>query len=189
MAAHETHKKKALALPIAAARPSDITRLSAELESIDNVLLQTKLKSGAEDKLPKISHLMERTLDANDLDILKPTDRATLKKFLDEVVSQAPVFHISFSTDPPAPFMEKLMSWFRREIHPSLLLTVGLQPDIGAGCVLRTTNKQFDFSLRQDFENKQGLLMKQIAELTSPAPYVAPAAKTPSAGPPAKESA
>jgi len=38
-----------------------------------------------------------------------------------------------------------------------------LQPTIAAGCIVRTTNKYFDFSLRQDFTDKRELLLKQIA--------------------------
>ena len=62
---------------------------------------------------------------------------------------------MSFSADPSVTFLTKLMTWLRQEIHPQVLLTVGLQPTIGAGCILRTTNRYFDFSLRQDFANKR----------------------------------
>ena len=54
------------------------------------------------------------------------------------------------------------MTWLRREIHPLVLMTVGLQPNIGAGCIVRTTNKYFDFSLRQDFANKRDLLQAAL---------------------------
>jgi F0F1-type ATP synthase delta subunit len=69
---------------------------------------------------------------------------------------------MSFSADPSASFIERLMAWLRQEINPYVLVSVGLQPNIGAGCVVRSTNRQFDFSLRQDFLNKRDLLMNKI---------------------------
>ncbi|HYH36035.1 MAG TPA: hypothetical protein VD706_00875, partial [Candidatus Saccharimonadales bacterium] len=75
---------------------------------------------------------------------------------------RSPVLHISFSADPSPTFTEKLMTWLREEIHPLVLLSVGLQPTIGAGCIVRTTNKQFDLSLREDFLKKRELLLSQL---------------------------
>ncbi|MGH7193209.1 MAG: hypothetical protein ACREJM_06695 [Candidatus Saccharimonadales bacterium] len=171
--AHETGEpKKSLVLPVAAARPSDVVRLVRELDLIDEALLQTGLKSGVEAKLPKVSRLMEQLAESSKLDLTDAKDRATLKQFLEGTQKHAPVFHISFSADPPPAFIEKLVTWLRREIHPSLLLTVGLQPNIGAGCILRTVNKQFDMSLKQDFASKRELLLKQISR---PASRIAPA--------------
>ena len=72
------------------------------------------------------------------------------------------------------------MAWLRREIHPVVLLTVGLQPSIGAGCIVRSTNKQFDFSLREDFLKKHDLLMaKIVAGAETPAPAKEPAVREP----------
>jgi F0F1-type ATP synthase delta subunit len=84
------------------------------------------------------------------------------------------VLHISFSADPSVSFLEKLMAWLRKEIHPLVLVTVGLQPSIGAGCIIRSTNKQFDLSLRQDFKKKQDMLRDKILEATVPEPTAEP---------------
>jgi hypothetical protein len=55
---------------------------------------------------------------------------------------------------------------------------VGLQPNLGAGSILRTTNKLFDLSLRQDFARKRDILMHKLAEGLErpavPAPETAP---------------
>lgn len=163
--AHEaTDKPRQFRLPIMAASPNDIGRLLRELEVIDQTLLQLSLrKSGTEVKMPKTSHLMDQVIEANHLNLLQKTHRASLARFLTAVKTKSPVIHMSFSADPSTAFIEKLMSWLRKEIHPFVLLTVGLQPTLGAGCIVRTTNKQFDFSLRQDFLNKRDLLLKHIA--------------------------
>lgn len=154
-----------LTLPVSVVGPTDVVRLIRELESLDDAMLQLSLrKEGApEAKLPKTSKLMDHLVHVNRLNLLKKTDREELKRFLGDVKKQAPVMHISFSADPPPSFLDKIMSWLRREIHPSVLLTIGLQPNIGAGCIVRTTNKQFDFSLRQDFAKKRDLLLERIA--------------------------
>jgi hypothetical protein len=95
--------------------------------------------------------------------------------------------HISFSADPSPVFTDKLMTWLRREIHPFVLLTVGLQPNIGAGCIVRTTNKQFDLSLRQDFKAKRDLLLEQLTKAAPAAAQAAAATAPPAVPPPAPE--
>jgi F0F1-type ATP synthase delta subunit len=151
-------------LPALVASPADVGRLSHELELIAETLLQLGLRAGGtEVKMPKTSHLMDLTIQLNKLNLLVAADRAALQRYLKALQQKAPVLHISFSADPSPAFIEKLMVWLRREIHPQVLLTIGLQPTIGAGCIVRTTNKYFDFSLRQDFVKKRGLLLAGLA--------------------------
>jgi hypothetical protein len=47
------------------------------------------------------------------------------------------------------------------------LITIGLQPNIGAGCVVRTTNKYFDLSIKQDFLSKRNLLLEALKAKTA----------------------
>jgi hypothetical protein len=70
---------------------------------------------------------------------------------LKSLSANAPVMHVSFSVDPPGPYVQKIVFWFRHNIRGDILVRVGLQPNIGAGCVVRTTNKSFDFSLKKIF--------------------------------------
>ncbi len=105
---------------------------------------------------------MEQTLAFNKLDILSDADRKKLAGLLTNVRERAPVLHISFTADPATAFVERLMTWLRQEIHPVVLLTIGLQPNIGAGCIIRSTNKYFDCSLRKDFMQKKDILMSKL---------------------------
>lgn len=149
--------------------PVDVGRLIRELEQLDDAVLQEGLRH--KDKtpsMPKTSQLMDRLLQENHLDLLEKADRQRLREFLTGVKDKAPVLHISFSADPPASFIEKIMAWLRREIDPLVLMSVGLQPNIGAGCIVRGRNKQFDFSLRQDFLKKRDLLLQSIAPEQGP---------------------
>jgi hypothetical protein len=165
----KTQEKHMVGLPLMVVGPADVGRLIRELDNLDNLLSQEVLKGNA-DKLepPRTSQLMKQSLEMNKLDVLQPSDRRRLMELLTLVKEKAPLLHISFSADPAPAFVEKLMTWLRREIHPLVLLTIGLQPNIGAGCIVRSTNKYFDFSLRQDFINKREMLMsKLVGEETS----------------------
>ncbi|HSX45624.1 MAG TPA: hypothetical protein VLG27_01300 [Candidatus Saccharimonadia bacterium] len=150
-------------LPVLISSPAEITRLASELDQIDEVLMQLSMRTAGTDvKMPKTSRLMDMLVEHNKLNLLKPEDRVALKQFLVLVKDKAPRLHVSFGADPAPAFMDKLMTWLRKEISPYVLVTVGLQPNIGAGCIVRSTNKQFDFSLGKTFINKRELLMQKL---------------------------
>ncbi len=56
------------------------------------------------------------------------------------------------------------MTWLRQNIHPYVMVTVGVQPTIAAGCIVRSTNKYFDFSLRENFAGNRDILLNAISE-------------------------
>lgn len=167
---HDTsQERKLVGLPLLVATPIDVGRLIRELEVIDNNMLETTLR-GERPVAPHISQLMAQSLEMNQLNVLEEADRKLLMQLLTTVREKAPVLHISFSADPNPQFTEKLMAWLRREIHPLVIITVGLQPNIGAGCMIRTTNKYFDLSLKQDFQNKRDMLLEQLRAAAQAAP-------------------
>lgn len=140
-----------------------VVRLLRELEDINSSLLQASLRSGrTATKMPPTSYLMDEIIRLNKLNLLRKTDRAALDQYLKQLHSQAPVMHISFGAVPSPEFVEKLVTWLRREIHPAVLVTIGLQPGLGVGCVLRTTNKYFDLSLRQGLIKQRNLLKAEL---------------------------
>lgn len=155
--------KPKFTLPASVCGPIEIGRLIRELEAYDEAVLQTGLRHDGAD-LPKPSSLLNSTLHANNLKLEDDKERAALIKNLWTIKGKAPVLHMSFSADPTSDFTEKIAAWIRQEVHPYALLTIGLQPTIGAGFVLRTTNKYFDASLKQDFAGKKDMLVKLIAE-------------------------
>jgi F0F1-type ATP synthase delta subunit len=176
-----------LKLPVSVVGPVDLGRLIREMETLDNELMQQELRAGTEVKLPKTSKLLDQTVELNKVDLLKADQRKQLQQSLTKLREKAPVLHISFSADPSPLFIEKMMTWLRAEIDPLVLLTVGEQPNIGAGCVVRTTNKYFDFSLREHFMKQRTLLMEslKVGSGTIVPPRVpAPAAVTPTAAQP-----
>ena len=142
---------------------TDVARLQRELEAIDSFLVQSKVRSpNVAPKLPQLSLVLEELTKANNLDLLTGDDRKQMVAFLSELRGSAPIVHISFASNPSAAFRQKITLWFREHIHPFIFLQIGLQPDIAAGCVVRTTNHSFDLSLRQHFKANQQLLIEKI---------------------------
>ncbi len=70
--------------------------------------------------------------------------------------------HISFAVEPDAKVIEAITKWFREEISPFVIIQFGIQPSIGVGCVVQTTNKLFDFSLRKHLSEKTDLFKQRL---------------------------
>ena len=149
-----------LVLPISVVTRIDAAHLAREVESVGNFLDQQKHhKATTQIAIPSLSRMLGDMTQANSLDLAKTDHREHLYKFLVELKADAPTMHISFAVEPPTLFITKLITWLRQEVHPLLLLDIGLQPSIAAGCIVRTTNKYFDLSMRQHLvKNKPKLL-------------------------------
>lgn len=137
-------------------------RLQRELEALEEYAQQATIRNKADKQpltLPQVSRLLNALATENHKDLLKADDRAALAVFLQQVITYAPTLHISFATDPSAAFTAKIVGWLRSNIHPLVLVQLGLQPSIAAGCVVRTTNKVFDLSLRDRFSQQKSVLL------------------------------
>lgn len=151
----------------------EIRRLIRELENLDDFMRQAGIREGGDKQasLPRLSRLLDATASDNHLNLLQASDREQLAKALQGTLDRAPVIHLSFASDPSAAFLEKVVSWLRGNVHPITLIRLGLQPSIAAGCVLRTPNRSFDFSLRHRFaEERQLLLYSLEGGQSQPAP-------------------
>jgi hypothetical protein len=155
-----------LVLPVSVVSKADVGHSLRELEQLDEYLHQAAIKGAQAKDLPKLGHALEEVTAANKLNLLYPEHRATLKSFLTAVKAKAPVVHMSFPSEASNDFTSKLLTWFRTETHPLVLLHIGLQPELAAGCTVRTTNKMYDFSFRKRFEKSK---MKLIAALEASA--------------------
>lgn len=152
-------------LPIQIVTKADVLRIQRELENLNESLHQSGLRAGGEaTELPKISSMTDELAKATGANLLHTEDRKKLLAVVQKINKTAPVVHISFAASPSAEFLQKIVTWFRTEINSTLLLQVGLQPSIAAGCIIRTPNKQFDFSLRQYLQQKQELLFEMIRD-------------------------
>jgi len=156
-------ESNSLALPLLVISPSDVSRLSRELEALDDYVHQASLRKGGEAvKLPRTSRMLDELATANNFNFLQAHDRKAAKAFLEHIRKESPVVTMSFAAEPSSAFLAKVITWLRQNIHPALLLRVGLQPTIAAGFTLRTTNKHFDFSLRKHFDEQRPLLLEKL---------------------------
>lgn len=155
----------------------EVRRLSHELETLDDYLRQAKVREGGgkQASLPRASRLLDATASENHLNLLEEADRQKLAGYLQQILEQAPTVHISFASDPSAAFLEKVVSWLRGNIHPLMLIRLGLQPSIAAGCVIRTANRSFDFSLRHRFTEERQLLLYSLEQKAGSAAAPQPA--------------
>lgn len=182
--AAEPIQSNPLQLPVGLVTHADASRIAREAEAVDNFMRQAAIRTpGTPVQMPKTSHLFEELVSINKLNLLQEPDRERLAKFLHAVMTTAPILHISFNTDPSPLFQQRLITWIRQQMHPFVLLQIGLHPSIGAGCVVRTTNKYFDFSLRQRFADQRKLLISKLtaAEAVSETVKVPVATETPAA--------
>lgn len=158
------------ALPVSTVTRNDVSKLIREIELIDGFLTQASLReAGASSaQMPKTSNMLDEVTTLNKLNLLQKEDRNKLHEFLTNLRMQAPILHLSFNNEPSQFFQQKLVTWIRQQMHPSILLQIGLSPSIGAGCILRSTNKVFDFSLRQRFIDNKEMLLSRIKSNNTP---------------------
>ncbi|HSX33625.1 MAG TPA: hypothetical protein VLF91_04795 [Candidatus Saccharimonadales bacterium] len=169
-----------LKLPALVFGAPEVRRLRREVELLDEFMRQSGLRApGTQPKLPRLSRLCEAMAAENNMNLLLPEHRTAMTTLLTSIETGAPRVHMSFAADPSSAFTSRMVAWLRQNVHPFTLLDIGLQPSIAAGCIVRTTNKQFDFSLRERFTGSVPLLMQAfeaaVAEAT-PAPVVPQAA-------------
>ncbi|MGH7196051.1 MAG: hypothetical protein ACREGA_04725 [Candidatus Saccharimonadales bacterium] len=154
---------EAIKLPLQIVGAADLSRLIREFETLDDFFAQAAIRYPEQPAaMPEVSGLLHDFIALNNLDLLRGDQRQNVYQSLGELKVRAPVLHISFAVAASAAFVAKIVIWLRANIHPQLLVTVGLEPSIAAGCVVRTTNKQFDFSLRRHFEQQRGLLVDSL---------------------------
>jgi len=149
--------------------PSDLKRARRELEAVDEFLHQAGLRqnalrdtAGKVIKLPQVSRVVDELASETDVNLLQAGDRTKLIKYVNDMIEHAPVMHISFASEPSAAFLVKLSVWLRANIHPHVLVQVGLSPAIAAGCIVRTSVRQYDFSLTKAFDEHKDELVKDL---------------------------
>ena len=150
-------------LPTGVVSTGDARRLRRDLAALEDTLQAIRLRTNAPvAKLPRLSRSLEEFASTNRLNFLLPDDRHHAAVFVDYVLKKAPVMSISFASEATRKFTTELVLWLRANFDSEMLLEIGLEPNIAAGSVVRTTNRVFDFSLIKHLEAQQPLLMKQL---------------------------
>lgn len=159
-------KKEHIALPPELVSSVDLARLERELAALDDSIHQTSLrKAGQPTKLARSSITLENLARLNGVSLTDKEHRQQLLTLMKALSEHSPRMHISVANEPSGNFTKNLITWLRKNIHPTVLLEIGLQPALSAGCTIRTPNKFFDMSLRHRFYENRPLLMEKIKEM------------------------
>ena len=162
-------RPRELVLPEAVSNLGLVRQLLRELEAVDEFMRQNAIREpGKQEVLPRVGKLLESLADANGFQLLQGEHRAQLKAFLQSLETTAPTVHISFAVEATIAVITRMVQWMRANVHPHVLVEIGMQPTIVAGCVVRTTNKVFDFSLQKQFDQSQDLLVQSLEETMKP---------------------
>lgn len=151
-----------LKLPYIIASRKDIIRLHREVRQFIDIVSQSIMRHDNPIKYPEITDHLRAVATENQVNLRSTKHCEILLGQLESLKDKAPSVHVSFPVEPNAEILQKLVNWFRQEIDPHVVIQVGIQPTIAAGVVLRTPNKQFDFSLRQHLYRNRDKLREAI---------------------------
>ncbi len=156
-----------LKLPSSVISQVDVARLLRELSSLDDFFVAAKArKGGTPIQPPRLTRVLDQLARDNRYNLLDEQQRQKLAAELNLVLGKAPLLHISFAAEPPPRALERILLWLRENVHPQVLLQIGLQPTIAAGCVLRTPNQWFDMSMRSHLKQQKPYLVQLIQGAT-----------------------
>ena len=161
----EANSTVSFTLPLQVISMSDVSRLEREIETINDFFDKSSLQGANAKNIPQISTSMRTILEDNKLNIIDVQDRKKLTEFIGILKKSAVVVSISFAVEPKPDSLMKLLQWFRAEAHPLVVFKVGLQPTIAAGCVVRTSNKYYDFSFKHQFAESKAKLTQALGRV------------------------
>ncbi len=165
MTEHKNQDQEVFKLPHRLVSSVDLARVTRELKLLDDWFNQNEIRdAGKQANPPKTSTTLEELASSNGVSVLDKSQRSQLIGLLDNFIVNAPKIHIAFAVEPSVRFLNEMIIWLRSHINPVILLEVGLQPALAAGCSVRTTNKLFDMSLRNHFRDSRHLLYQSIKE-------------------------
>ena len=164
----KSEKPQAFILPPQLIGQADINRLLRELETLDETLIRDDEKSA--NAVSKVTSLLNQTAKSNGYNLSEEYHRQHISEQLMKIRDHAPVLHISYAAEPSPKVTETVLGWLRENVHRYVLLQVGLQPSIAAGCVLRTANKVFDMSLGASLDKQKSYLLQLITKAVDGVP-------------------
>lgn len=150
-------------LPPALIGRADVSRLLREIEQVDYALETQAIRTPEQPlTIPAMSRALKETLTLNNIEVTNLNERKRMLDSLRDAKERAPNVQITFAIDPEPVITSQLVTWIRENLHPRALITVGLQPSIIGGCVVRTPDHIYDFSLRKRFKDEQPNLIEAV---------------------------
>ena len=168
MSASQDIDYTAFRLPAAVVSRRDLARLVNEAEHIDDELTAAEVRARKTKQVaetPAFSGQFTDFLSDNKLDFAESKVRTDIIKELRVLKTKAPVVHTTFAVPADIESLQTLAAWFRKSVHPQVLLEIGLQPALVAGVYVRTPNHVHDMSLRSALAGKRDVLVKDLEAL------------------------
>jgi hypothetical protein len=164
---------EALKLPTALVSSTDVSRVIRELEMVDNDFEQQRVHApGAALVVPSLSHSLAALSQDNNVNLADDTARLALRKWMLTIKNSAPVLHVTFASDAEPEIVGEIVGWIREKLHPLALVTTGVQPNLVGGCVVRTPDHIYDFSLRERFHSHRSSFVEALNVALAKTPYI-----------------
>ena len=143
----------------------DIGKLQRELSAIQTFFTNAAMrKSGGSLGLPGTTTQLDNIAKQYDCNLLQSEDRVSLEKELLNIRHFARPVDISFAGIPSPLFLQKIVTWFRSNIDEDIVLNVGHEPSIAAGCIIRTPHKTYDLSVSHKLSQQRQTLLDLIRQ-------------------------
>lgn len=151
-------------LPVSLIGRPDLSHLIREVEAVGNELEAQKVRSEAGEAVrqPAVSQALEDFLDQNKLETTDGQAMMVLKEQLQELKEHSPVIHMTFAGPAEPAFLQEIVAWLRREVHPHTLVSVGVQPSLVGGAYVRTPNQVHDFSIKSLLQGKREIIVHEL---------------------------
>lgn len=157
-------------LPARVVTRVDLSRLQAEAERVnaDHSTNHARETAGDDSRVDiTMSDNLSDFVALNELNFDDSHVREEVIAKLSDIKNTAPSVHMTFSTEADGESLQQLVTWFRTQVHPMTVLSVGLQPSLVAGVYLRTPNHVHDLSLRAALRENRGVLVDELQEAVS----------------------
>ncbi len=159
----------ALKLPTSVVGPQDLLHLEREADRLVEELLQARVakeQAGAERSISRPGVRLSDLFKVNGLEFDEQT-LPQVSRQLHQLRTQAPRVRLSLAGEPGDDSMSKVVEWFRKEVHPQVLVQLGVQPAIAAGCVLHTSKRRYDWAIRTKLNRSTTAFAKVMKEISS----------------------
>lgn len=151
----------AFELPGAVYSPQLLESVIYEIDQYLEWYRETKIKQtvGAKAVAAQPTHSTETQLTIEAWLAGKQATVDTLEALIDYLKKlQLPEVHIMLAALPNRAQREALVDWFRTNTTPHLLLSFTADRNLGGGAVVRTPNRVFDFTWKQELLNSRDKL-------------------------------
>lgn len=126
-----------------------------------------QIKAGIEDKTASpaaLPEMLQELVTLSGMGVNSERQSEALKKQLLELVQHAPRIQLQFASEPDATMKRRLVAWLRSNIHRNLLIDIHVNPGVGGGFIVETTQRRYDFSWRTYLEHQSEHLTQKIRE-------------------------